>query len=69
MKPTIRLVPQQGIVPVSGHFDSVGPITKSVYDVAILRDVLPATSLSDSFTQSLTGSWSDISVAVLDPEK
>ncbi|KAK4446542.1 putative amidase [Podospora aff. communis PSN243] len=47
IKPTIGLVPQAGIVPVSRNFDSADSI---------------------SFMESLTGSWEDIAVAVLDPE-
>ncbi|KAH6627164.1 amidase signature domain-containing protein [Chaetomium sp. MPI-SDFR-AT-0129] len=69
IKPTIGLVPQDGIVPISHHFDSAGPMTKSVHDLAILLDVLASRPRSESFTRSLTGSWSDISVAVLDPDK
>lgn len=69
MKPTIGLVSQSGVVPVSSNFDSVGPITKTAYDLAILLDVLTGTPVSNSFTKHLTASWSDISVASLDPEE
>jgi amidase len=69
IKPTIGLVPQEGIVPISSHFDSAGPMTKSTYDLAALLDVLASRDPSESFTANLTGSWSDISVAVLDPEQ
>ncbi|KAG6366464.1 hypothetical protein INS49_000641 [Diaporthe citri] len=40
IKPSIGLVPQAGIVPMSSHFDSAGPMTKSVYDLAILLDAI-----------------------------
>ncbi|KAK3291864.1 amidase signature domain-containing protein [Chaetomium fimeti] len=69
IKPTIGLVSQEGIMPISHHFDTAGPMTKSVHDLAALLDVLAAGPRSESFTASLTGSWSDISVAVLDPEE
>ncbi|KAK4157240.1 amidase signature domain-containing protein [Chaetomidium leptoderma] len=70
IKPTIGLVPQEGIVPISHHFDTAGPMAKSVHDLAALLDVLAARPRSvESFTANLTGSWSDISVAVLDPDK
>jgi amidase len=69
IKPTIGLVPQDGIVPISSHFDSAGPITKSVYDLATVLDVLASRCPSESFKANLTGSWSDISVVVLDPDK
>ncbi|KAJ5689587.1 hypothetical protein N7462_003979 [Penicillium macrosclerotiorum] len=69
IKPTIGLVPSDGIVPISINFDAAGPMTKSPYDLAALLDVLSAPSPSISFTQYLTASWSDISVGVLDPEQ
>ncbi|KAJ5648058.1 hypothetical protein N7490_004430 [Penicillium lividum] len=68
IKPTIGLVSQDGIIPISSNFDAAGPMTKSSHDLASLLDVLAGKSDSDSFTNYLTGSWSDISVAVLDPE-
>jgi amidase len=55
-------------MPISHHFDTAGPMTKSVHDLAVLLDVLAASSRAESFTASLTGSWKDISVAVLDPD-
>ncbi|KAJ5379413.1 hypothetical protein N7509_012532 [Penicillium cosmopolitanum] len=67
IKPTIGLVSQEGIIPISNHFDSAGPMTKTTHDLATLFDVLASKGSTDSFTASLTGSWSDISVAVLDP--
>lgn len=56
-------------MPISHHFDTAGPMTKSPYDLAILLDVLAERNPADSFTVNLTRSWSDISVAVLDPDK
>ena len=44
-------------------------MTKSVYDLDTVLDVLASRGPSESFTANLTGSWSDISVAVLDPDK
>lgn len=69
IKPTIGLVPQDGIVPVSRNFDSAGPMTKTAHDLALLLDVVSDKDDATSFTHSLTKSWEDISVAVLDPEK
>ncbi|KAJ5948604.1 hypothetical protein N7454_001911 [Penicillium verhagenii] len=68
IKPTIGLVPQDGIIPISSNFDAAGPMTKSSYDLAALLDVLIRKPASESFISDLTGSWSDISVAVLDPD-
>lgn len=69
IKPTIGLVPQAGIVPISSKFDSAGPMTKSVYDLAVLLDAISENEPAFSFTTSLTSSWSDISVGTLDPAK
>ncbi|KAK4172578.1 amidase signature domain-containing protein [Triangularia setosa] len=35
-KPTVGLVSQKGVVPISGHFDLVGPMTKTMHDIAVL---------------------------------
>lgn len=69
IKPSIGLVPQAGIVPISSHFDSAGPMTKSVYDLAILLDAISEKDSAVSFTSSMTSSWGDISVGTLDPSK
>ncbi|KAL6830017.1 amidase signature domain-containing protein [Trichoderma camerunense] len=69
IKPTIGLVPQHGIVPMSTNFDSAGPMTKTSHDLAVLLDVLASRSPSESYTKNLTGSWSGISVAALDYSK
>ncbi|KAK4068612.1 uncharacterized protein Triagg1_7260 [Trichoderma aggressivum f. europaeum] len=69
IKPTIGLIPQHGIVPMSTNFDSAGPMTKTSHDLAVLLDVLASRSPSESYTKSLTGSWSGISVATLDYSK
>ena len=55
-------------MPISHHFDTAGPMTKSVYDLAVLLDVLAGRSRSESYTTEMTGSWADIAVAVLDPD-
>ncbi|KAK4199067.1 putative amidase family protein [Triangularia verruculosa] len=68
IKPTIGLVSQKGVVPVSRHFDSVGPMTKTVYDLAVLLDVLTEKSPEEFYTKCLTTTWNDISVATLDPK-
>ncbi|KAI0389272.1 putative glutamyl-tRNA amidotransferase subunit A [Xylariaceae sp. FL0594] len=40
MKPTLGLVSQDGICPISYDFDSAGPIARSARDIAVLLDVL-----------------------------
>lgn len=67
IKPTIGIVSQEGIIPISNLFDAAGPMTKTTHDLATLFDILASKDPSDSFTNDLTGSWSDISVGTLDP--
>ncbi|KIW91565.1 uncharacterized protein Z519_07532 [Cladophialophora bantiana CBS 173.52] len=69
IKPTIGLVPQAGIVPISPNFDTAGPMAKTPYDLAVLLDAIvePERKLP-SYTSALTQSWGDISVATLDPQ-
>ena len=69
MKPTIGLVSQRGIVPVSHTCDSAGVMAKTPYDVAIVLDEILEKPPEHTFTLALTQSWSDIGVGVLDYEK
>ena len=71
MKPTMWVVSQQGIVPVSHICDSAGPMTKSVLDLANLMDIIidPAKTSSppDGFVSAMTDTWAELRVGVLDP--
>lgn len=71
MKPTIGIVSQQGIVPVSHICDTAGPMTKSVLDLAHLMDIIvdpTRTSIPPKgFASVMTDTWGDIRVGVLDP--
>ena len=71
LKPTVGIIETAGIVPVSHTFDAPGPMTKTPYDLALLLDVLVREQPQGqkSYTSALTRSWSDISVATLDPEE
>lgn len=71
MKPTIGIVSQQGIVPVSHICDAAGPMTKSVLDLAHVMDIIvdpTKTSVPpNGFASVMTDTWADIRVGVLDP--
>ena len=71
MKPTIGIVSQQGIVPVSQICDTAGPMTKSVLDLAHLMDIIvdpTKTSVPPKgFASVMTDTWADIRVGTLDP--
>ncbi|KAI4111248.1 MAG: hypothetical protein LQ339_000709 [Xanthoria mediterranea] len=64
MKPTIGIVSQQGIVPVSHICDTAGPMTKSVLDLAHLMDIIvdpTRTSIPPKgFASVMTDTWGDI---------
>ncbi|KAF8865226.1 amidase signature enzyme [Acephala macrosclerotiorum] len=71
LRPTMGLVSQQGIVPLSGLFDTAGPMAKSAIDLANLLDVLVDPSLVagvGSYADALPGDFSKIKVGVLRPE-
>ena len=40
LKPTVGLVPQEGIIPIGHSQDTAGPMARSVTDIAILLGVL-----------------------------
>ncbi|KAF2756644.1 amidase signature enzyme [Pseudovirgaria hyperparasitica] len=71
IRATPGLIQQKGIVPLSSLFDTAGPITKSVVDLADLMDILvngPSTdNLERSYRSYITKSWADIGVAAVNP--
>ena len=48
LKPTVGLVSQNGIIPISATQDTAGPMTRTVADTAILLNVLVAKDPNDS---------------------
>jgi amidase len=55
VKPTMGLVPNAGVVPLSGNRDVVGPIARTVRDVALCLDVLAGYSAEDPKTLAAVG--------------
>ena len=55
IKPTIGLVPNAGVVPLSSNRDVVGPIARTVADAAICLDVLAGWSAEDPKTLASVG--------------
>lgn len=69
MKPTIGIVSQQGIVPVSHVCDAAGPMTKSVLDLAHLMGIIvdpTKTSVPpNGFASVMTDTWADLRLVCL----
>ena len=55
IKPTIGLVPNSGVVPLSSNRDVVGPIARNVEDAALALDILAGFSIEDPKTLSSVG--------------
>lgn len=56
VKPTYGLVPLEGVVPLSGTYvDVVGPIARTVYDAAVVLDVLAGPTEEDLATFAAVG--------------
>lgn len=73
IKPTLKLVSQDGIIPVAEDADSAGPITKTVLDLANLLDVLvdpsKSTAPAGGYKSAVTGKWKNIRIGVVEPDK
>ncbi|KAJ7714153.1 amidase signature enzyme [Mycena metata] len=50
IKPTVGLTSRAGVVPISEHQDTVGPITRSMTDAAIVLSIIAGKDPNDNFT-------------------
>ncbi|KAF8148427.1 amidase signature enzyme [Crassisporium funariophilum] len=50
IKPTVGLVSRAGVIPISEHQDTVGPMTRSLTDAAIVLSVIAGKDPNDNFT-------------------
>ncbi|KAF8963514.1 amidase signature enzyme [Flammula alnicola] len=50
IKPTVGLTSRAGVVPISEHQDTVGPMTRSITDAAIVLSVIAGKDPNDNFT-------------------
>ncbi|KAF2970834.1 hypothetical protein GQX73_g2780 [Xylaria multiplex] len=71
IKPTLKIISQEGLIPVTYEADSAGPMTKSVLDLANLLDILvdpSKTSVPEGgYRSAVTGKWGDIRIGVVEP--
>lgn len=74
MKPTLDLISQEGVCPISLDFDSVGPVARSARDIAALMDTLIDREKfvdlpQGTNTSQLTSSFEGIRIGVLEPKE
>lgn len=50
VKPTVGLTSRAGVIPISEHQDTVGPLTRSTTDAAIVLSVIAGPDPNDNFT-------------------
>jgi amidase len=50
IKPTVGLTSRAGVIPISEHQDTVGPMTRSVTDAAIVLSIIAGKDPNDNFT-------------------
>ncbi|ELU41346.1 amidase [Rhizoctonia solani AG-1 IA] len=52
VKPTVGLTSREGVVPISSHQDTVGPMTRSVADAAVILSIIAGRDKKDNYTQT-----------------
>ncbi|KAJ1303810.1 hypothetical protein OPQ81_008232 [Rhizoctonia solani] len=52
IKPTVGLTSRAGVIPISSHQDSVGPMTRSVADAAVILSTIAGRDSKDNYTQT-----------------
>jgi len=50
IKPSVGLTSRAGVIPISEHQDTVGPLTRSVTDAAIVLSIIAGIDPNDNFT-------------------
>ncbi|KAG9103351.1 hypothetical protein FRC06_011350 [Ceratobasidium sp. 370] len=52
IKPTVGLTSRAGVIPISSHQDTVGPMTRSVADAAVILSVIAGRDKKDNYTST-----------------
>ena len=72
LKPTVPIISQDGVIPISKLSDSIGPMAKSPLDVAYMLDAmvepLKTTIPEGGYTSFLQSHWKGIRVGALEVE-
>ncbi|KKP02347.1 hypothetical protein THAR02_05547 [Trichoderma harzianum] len=72
LRPTMNLVPQDGLIPLSHLFDTAGPMAKSPADLANFLDVLATpkgSKMRKYHCQMIANDFRDFKFGFLSPEK
>ncbi|KAI0141615.1 putative glutamyl-tRNA amidotransferase subunit A [Xylariaceae sp. FL1272] len=74
LKPTVGLVSQDGICPISSDFDSAGPVARCARDIATILDAMVTPDETygipnETYTSELTGTFKGFRTGVLDPSE
>lgn len=64
MKPTLGLIPKDGIMPACSYLDSAGPMAKTALDFAHLLQAMVGKHSKD-YTTAATGNWSGIRIGAV----
>jgi len=64
IKPTVGLTSRAGVVPISEHQDTVGPIVRSVADAAAVLTVIAGKDPNDNFTLAQPSPVPDFTLAL-----
>ena len=67
LKPTIGLISRSGVIPISHSQDTVGPMTRTVRDAAILLNVLAGPDPADPATNGCVGNVQEDYTKFLNP--
>ncbi|KAH7337830.1 amidase signature enzyme [Rhizoctonia solani] len=59
IKPTVGLTSRAGVIPISSHYDSVGPMTRNVADAAAILSVIAGRDKKDNYTLTAPSSVPD----------
>jgi amidase len=70
LKPTIGIISQSGVIPISRISDSIGPMTKSARDVAIMLDAMVEPEKTQipkgGYESCLSTEWKGLKVGSVD---
>ncbi|QYT03682.1 Amidase domain-containing protein [Trichoderma simmonsii] len=72
LRPTMNLIPQDGLIPLSHLFDTAGPMAKSPADLANLLDVMATPKGGEErkfHSHIIADDFSDFKIGFLSPEK